>query len=230
MNFIIPIVTCILLGYVIGCINLSYLLSKSKGYDLREHGSKNAGASNVVILMGKKAGFIVAIVDIFKAFFAVKVAIALFPEIAFAGSIAATSVILGHIFPFYMGFRGGKGLASLGGSILALDFRMFVILLTIAIFIAIITDYICFVPLTVSVIFPIMYGVVSRSIQSTLILFIATVFIWYRHMGNLKRIKDGTELHFSFLWNGKKEAKRFGIDNYDSNYRFKYDASQDTKK
>lgn len=212
MSIVISIVSCILIGYLLGCINLSYILSRHKGFDIRERGSGNAGASNVIILMGKKKGAIVALTDIFKAFFAVKLSVALFPEIAFAGALAATSVILGHIFPFYMEFKGGKGLASLGGSILALDYRMFIVLLVVALFIAIITDYICFVPITVSIIFPIMYGIIHFSIVSTLILFIASFFICFRHVENIRRIKTGRELHFSFLWNRKSEAKRLGVE------------------
>ena len=120
-NIITAVLGSIIIGYLIGCISLSYLIGKLKGFDIREHGSGNAGASNVIITVGKKAGAFVAIFDIFKAWFAVKVTGILFPGIFLLGSVTAVAVILGHIFPFYMGFKGGKGFASLGGSILALD-------------------------------------------------------------------------------------------------------------
>lgn len=224
MNMIIAVMTCILLGYLLGCINLSYLISKMKGFDIRNFGSRNAGASNVVILMGKKAGVIVALIDILKAYMAVKISAGLFPEFYLAGVIAATSVILGHIFPFYMGFRGGKGFASLGGAILALDYRMFIVLLLVAVFVAFVTDYICFAPMSVALIFPAAYGVANHSYAFAVILYISAIFIWYRHLGNLKRIKNGTELKFSFLWNRKAEAERFGVDDDDGkNYPFYMD-------
>ena len=227
MNIAIAVCTCILMGYLIGSINLSYLLSRRKGYDIREHGSGNAGASNVVITMGKKVGAFVALVDIFKAFLVVRLAIALYPEFPYAGVIAATSVILGHIFPFYMGFRGGKGLATLGGSILALDYRLFLILLLFALFIAFVTDYICFAPITCSVAFPVIYSIIRQDYRYGLILGISAIFIIYRHLGNLKRIRSGKELRFSFLWNRKAEAERFGIENDDGvNYPFQYDEEQ----
>lgn len=227
LTAIISILSCALFGYLVGSINLSYLLSKRKGYDIREHGSGNAGASNVLITMGKKAGVLVAVVDILKAYIVVKAAIAFFPGLALSGAIAATSVILGHIFPFYMGFRGGKGLATLGGSILALDVRLFFVLLLFALFIAFVTDYICFVPITCSVIFPAVYGITQRSVPTAIILYISTVFILYRHIGNIKRIRAGKELHLSFLWNRKAEAERFGIKNDDGeNYPFEYDEEQ----
>ena len=227
LTAIFSIISCALFGYLVGSINISYFLSKKKGYDIREHGSGNPGASNVVIIMGKKAGAFVAIVDILKAYIVVKVSLAFFPGLVYAGAIAATSVILGHIFPFYMGFRGGKGLATLGGSILALDFRLFFILLLFALFIAFVTDYICFVPITCSVIFPAVYGITQRNVWIAIILYISTVFILYRHIGNIKRIKAGKELRLSFLWNRKAEAERLGIKNDDGeNYPFEYDEEQ----
>ncbi len=230
MDTAIAVCTCALLGYLIGSINLSYLISKSKGYDIREHGSGNAGASNLIITMGKKIGAFVAIVDIMKAFIVVRVAMHIYPDLKYAGVIAATSVILGHIFPFYMGFRGGKGLATLGGSILALDYKLFLILLLFALFIAFVTDYICFAPITCSVLFPVIYGVMQEQRSSGtglwtgLILGISTVCIIYRHIGNLKRIRSGKELRFSFLWNRKAEAKRLGIEDDDGvNYPWHID-------
>lgn len=224
---IFSIISCALFGYLVGSINISYFLSKKKGYDIREHGSGNPGASNVVIIMGKKAGVFVAIVDILKAYIVVRLSLAFFPGLVYAGAISATSVILGHIFPFYMGFRGGKGLATLGGSILALDFRLFFILLLFALFIAFVTDYICFVPITCSVIFPAVYGITQRNVWIAIILYVSTLFIIYRHVGNIKRIKSGKELRLSFLWNRKAEAERLGIENDDGeNYPFEYDEEQ----
>ncbi len=112
-------------GYLIGCINPAFFLARIRGYDIREHGSGNAGASNVIITMGKGIGLLVAFVDVFKAFLAVELAMLAFPDDSLlAGFCSATFVILGNIFPFYMGFKGGKGFASLGGSVLAIDVNL----------------------------------------------------------------------------------------------------------
>ena len=101
---------------------------------------------------------------------------------------------------------------------------MFIVLLLFALFIAFVTDYICFVPITVSVIFPIVYGVMQKSVPIAAILLISTIFILYRHIENLHRIKEGKELHFSFLWNRAKEAERFGVSDDDGvNYPFEKD-------
>lgn len=210
MKLIIGIIFVVLFSYIVGSMNLSYFLSKMKGYDIREHGSGNAGASNVVIMMGKKAGIIVALVDIFKAFLVCTVAMKIFPDTIFIGPLAGVACMLGHIFPFYMNFKGGKGLATLGGTILALDPKMFVVLLAIAIMLAVVTNYICVVPMSISVVFAIVYGLTRKSLASTLILMVAAVCINLKHIENLRRIKAGTEARFSLLWNRKAEAERLG--------------------
>ncbi len=226
---IIPLLVSFVIGYLIGCINLSYLISRLKGFDIREHGSGNAGASNVIITVGKKAGAFVALFDIFKAFFAIRLTHILFSDIFILGAVTAVAVILGHIFPFHMGFKGGKGFASLGGSILALDHRLFFILLIITIFVVFISNYICFGPTSVSVIFPLVYGYLYRDqggIYSMFILFVATAAIFYRHAENFRRIKEGNELKMSFLWNRKAEADRFGVEN-DDGFSYPFEMEED---
>lgn len=217
MRYIIySIVGSIIIGYGLGCINLSYIISKFKGFDIRKYGSGNAGASNVIIVMGKKTGLYVAIFDIFKAYLAVTLARVIFTDAVvsgfnYAAVMAGASSIVGHIAPFYMGFKGGKGLASLGGTILGLDAKMTLLLLVVAIIIAVATDYICFVPVTMVVIIPALYGYKFGSIIP-LIMFIPIILLmWYRHIENFKRIKAGKELRFHFLWDRSSESERFGI-------------------
>ena len=216
-NVFFIVIASIVIGYGLGCINFSYITSCINGFDLRKFGSGNAGASNVIITMGRKAGIIVAILDVMKAFLAVKIAGMIFPQAIvgsnanYASCIAAASAIIGHIFPFYMHFRGGKGLATIGGSVLALDYRLFIVLLFLAIVIAIATDYICFVPISMAFIVPLSYGYVYKSWVAMLILFSSSVFVLYRHMENISRIKNGTELRFHFLWNRQSESERMGI-------------------
>ena len=212
------VVLCALIGYLFGNINPAFIISKLKGFDIRQRGSGNAGASNTVITVGKKAGLFVALFDIFKAVAASLLGAYLFPQLRFAKILAGSCCILGHIFPFYMGFKGGKGFASLGGSILALDYRMFLVLLIMTIFVVFITNYVCIGPVSVSILFPFVYGYTYRAgggIYATLILLVATVAIVYRHLENFRRIREGNELKFSFLWNRKAEADRFGVENDD---------------
>lgn len=228
-NIFATVFISIVFGYLTGCINLSYIIGRLKGFDIREHGSGNAGASNVIITMGKKAGAFVALFDIFKAYFAIRLTTLVFQDIFLIGVITGVAVILGHIFPFYMGFRGGKGFASLGGSVLALDYRLFFVLLILTIFIVFVSNYICFGPTSISVIFPIIYGYMNRERggwYAMLIFFIATAAICYRHRENFRRINEGNELKFSFLWNRKAEADRFGVEN-DDGYTYPFEMEED---
>ena len=204
------IVISALFGYLIGGINPAYLIAKYKGFDIRKRGSGNAGASNAVITMGKKVGAISAILDIFKAYLAVTIAGVLFPNVSLAKVVMGISCILGHIFPIYMKFRGGKGLASLGGVILAFHPIVFVILLSVELIIVLIVDYICIVPITASVAFPFIYMSMTKDSIGAILYGLLAIVIFSKHIENLKRIRSGTEAHFSFLWRRKKEIERLG--------------------
>jgi len=119
---------CILIGYFVGAINPSYIIAKLRGFDIREKGSKNAGASNALIMFGKVIGVFCALFDIAKAAVAVWICGKLFPGIAYSYAVTGVSCVLGHMFPFYMKFRGGKGLACLGGVVLMTDVRLFLLM------------------------------------------------------------------------------------------------------
>ncbi len=199
---------CIFIGYFIGAISPSYIMSKMRGFDIRDKGSHNAGASNVVLVLGKAMGALCALIDISKAFFAVWLAQTLMPDFALAFTITGVACTLGHIFPFYMKFRGGKGLACFGGMVLAFDWRVFLVMLVVEIPIVLLGDYICIVPITASVAFPIIYGIMTKNLWGSLILLILTAVIFYKHRENIQRIRNGTEVHFSFLWNKDKELAR----------------------
>lgn len=205
---ILSAVLCVLLAYLIGAINPAYLIGKLNGEDIREHGSKNAGASNVVINYGKLAGFITAVFDIFKAAIAVHICMRLFPILPFAREIAGVSVVLGHIFPWHLHFKGGKGLACLGGVILGNSVKVFLLLLLLAIVIALVTNYICIVPITMSIGYPILYAVLTGSMIGAAIYLVMPVVICWKHRENVQRIKNGTEARFSYLWNKEKEMER----------------------
>ena len=197
----------VLIGYGLGCISPSYILAKLHGFDIREKGSKNAGASNILITLGKARGFLCAAFDITKAALAVLLTGWIFTDTdTFA--VTAAAAILGHIFPFYMGFRGGKGLACLGGVILAYDLRVFGIMVAAELVILLVSQYICFVPITAAIAFPFVYGFMRHDLWGALLLGIVAVVIFCKHLVNLRRVVKGSELRISYLWNRDKEAKR----------------------
>lgn len=206
---------CLLAGYLVGSINPSYLISRAKGFDIREKGSGNAGGSNALIMMGKTIGAICILFDIFKAYAIIKLTMYLFPDSRYAFAITACSSILGHMFPFYMRFRGGKGLACMAGALLAYSPVIFLIALLVEAVLAFSLDYICVIPISASVVLPILYGFFENDYFGALFMAITGIAVILKHRENIRRVKNGTELHLSFLWNKEKEIARVqeAIDN-----------------
>ena len=201
-------ILCASMGYLIGNINPSYMLGLLRGFDIRDRGSGNAGASNATMIMGKAVGGICALLDIFKSFFAYRLARLLFPTLVYASVLASVCCVLGHIFPFWMKFSGGKGLASMGGMVLAHDWRLFLILLIAEAAFALIVNYICIMPLSLCLVFPVIYGVQTHDLIGVLLLVLLIPVIFYKHLPNLKRIAAGREMRLSWLWNAKAEETR----------------------
>lgn len=117
-------VLCLLIGYGLGSISTSYLYGKARGIDVREHGSGNAGTTNTLRVMGRKAGAIVLAGDMLKTFLAILLTWLIFhwmfPDMDYLLRIyTGAGVILGHDYPFYMKFKGGKGIACSGAMILS---------------------------------------------------------------------------------------------------------------
>lgn len=117
-------IVCILIGYVFGLFQTSFFYGKMKGIDIREHGSGNAGTTNTIRVLGTKAGLLVLAGDILKSILAILLCGALFDashpqEVYLLKLYAAAGAILGHNFPFYLHFKGGKGIAATAGLILA---------------------------------------------------------------------------------------------------------------
>ena len=196
-----------LFSYVLGSISPAYLMGRLKGFDIRSKGSKNAGASNVVITLGEGMGILCAAFDVAKAVLAVWLTGMIFPE-SNTFAVSAVSCILGHIFPFYLGFRGGKGLACLGGVVFIFDLRVFIVLMLIECIIILATRYICFVPITASACFPFIYGFIRNDPWGAVLFAGIGAVIFCKHVENLRRIAEGKELRISYLWNRDKEAKR----------------------
>jgi len=201
-------ILCAAMGYLLGSINPAYIFGKLRGFDIRARGSGNAGATNVTLIMGKAAGLLCALLDILKSFFAYRIARLLFPATAFVGVLAGCACILGHIFPVWMGFAGGKGLACIGGLILAYNGKLFLLLLALEIVLALVTNYICVMALSICIIFPVIYAVQTGDMIGTLLLLTLIPVVYYKHMPNIRRIIAGKEARVSWLWNAKAEEDR----------------------
>lgn len=201
---------CLLLGYLLGSVSPAYWIGAHRGYDVRQDGSGNAGASNTVILAGKGAGFLVALLDILKAAASWWICQALFPQLKLAGILGGVACMLGHMFSIFLHFQGGKGLACLGGVVLAYDPKAMLILLAVALVIGIVTNYVCIATVTMSWIFPLYYGRMTAFWLGALILAVPAVPILCKHLENFRRIRRGEELRLSYLWKKDEELKRIG--------------------
>lgn len=185
-----------LMGYLIGCSNLAYFISRRKGVNLRGGGSGNLGTSNATILMGWKAGVLVGIHDIGKAVAAVLLARALCPNLPFIGAAAGVCCVLGHIFPFYLRFKGGKGLASYLGMTIALNWKLAIAVLILVVLLTLITDYIVVGTVATVITVPAAMGLLTGSWIVAGVLCLATAVILCKHRENYVRIYNGTEIGF----------------------------------
>ena len=149
-----------LLGYLLGSISPAALIAKIKKVNLRKSGTGNLGATNTTLVFGKKFGIAVMAFDIFKSALAVIIARLIFSEVgALAGLIAGASAVIGHMFPFYMKFKGGKGLAAYGGMVLAFDPLLFLILLCLGIISMVIINYGVALTYAAAILFPVLVGI-----------------------------------------------------------------------
>lgn len=197
----------ILLGYLLGSSNMAYWISLYKKVDIRGNGTGNLGASNATVLLGWGAGVIVALHDGGKAFLSVLLAKALFPNVEYAGVVAGVACVLGHIYPFYLKFKGGKGLASLVGVAIALDWRVALAVFVLLIAVTLITDFIALGTISVSIATPLGLWLTTHNWMIPLILCIATVVMIFKHMDNIKRICNKTEIGLLSTIKGENRVK-----------------------
>jgi len=188
----------IIIGYAFGCIQSAYFLSKMVGkMDIREHGSGNAGASNITAIMGWKYGFIVAFMDVLKGILAVLVVKWMYPNNPDLAYLSGMMAIIGHIFPFYLKFRGGKGVATLVGMMFGLNWKLGTFFLLLVVVPALLADYIVIGSFTTFTTLPIMTYISGYPIIFTLMSVCLTILVFYLHRANIQRIINKEELKIS---------------------------------
>lgn len=215
MEFVIRIF-CIGIGYCFGLIQTAYIYGRLHGIDIRDHGSGNSGTTNALRVLGKKAGLLVFLGDLFKATLPCVIARVLgtlfFPDILYPMILwSGFGVVLGHNFPFYMKFKGGKGVAATAGVILGLlDFRIIIVCLLSFIITVAISRYVSLGSLVVMVLFLttfVILGVNGYIInpstssaylgkelyESYFVIFIFGALAFYRHKANIIRLLHGEE-------------------------------------
>jgi len=201
---------CLGIGYLLGCISPAAWLSKCKNVDLGRVGTKNLGATNTALILGKKAGIFVALFDILKAWFAYKVARRLFPLLKISGFLASIGAILGHCFPIFMRFHGGKGLASFGGLILAYDPWIFLISVLSGIVVMCVFNTGVAAPMLGCILFPILVFLWGGGLAELAMALVASTIIAATHWSNLRLARNKQDVvttseFFSQVF-GKKDS------------------------
>lgn len=201
-----------IIAYLIGSVNFSVIISKKMaGFDVREKGSGNAGTTNMLRTVGKKAAAITLICDILKGIVAILVALLAGVIIhdldkALLVQLAGVFVIIGHTFPIFFKFKGGKGIATSLGVLLMINWQIGLICLVFALLLMALTRMVSVGSLAAAVLFPVLvlfinqnYIVAESSNWSYLIFsVIIALLVFFNHRTNLKRIVTGTENKLSF--------------------------------
>ena len=181
------------IGYLLGTLNPAYLYAKLRGVNIHETGTGNPGASNTMILFGWVPGVAVAVLDILKAVAAVLICGALFPAPALCRYIAGAAAILGHLFPFYLRFRGGKGFAPCMGAVFALSWKFGLLVGVIVVVTVLVTDYMALAAMVAAFSYPVYAAATARYLPAAILL-VAAIFMLIRHRKNFARIRAGTEI------------------------------------
>lgn len=197
----------IIAAYLIGSIPTSVWVGKLFYHlDVRDHGSGNAGATNTIRVLGYKAGIPVLLFDVFKGWLAVQL-IDFFPHDLFTADIRtyikialSIAAVVGHIFPVYAGFRGGKGVGTLAGVGIALYPIAFLVVLGIFIVCLILTRYVSLSSILASVSFPFIVIFMIHVTNPGLIILsvLVALFVPVTHRKNIQRLLKGTETRFQF--------------------------------
>ena len=217
-------ILCLAGGYLCGLLQTSYIYGRLNGIDIREYGSGNAGTTNALRVLGKKAGLVVFLGDVFKAVIAV-VAVRLIMKGIYPNEVymfiayAGFGVVLGHNFPFYLKFKGGKGIAATAGVVLGFLDPVIILTCLVVFTIAVaITRYVSLGSILMVTTFATMYTIFVLSgkysfdlnvaaskecmIESVIVVIVMALMAIYRHKANIKRLINHEENKLG----SKKEA------------------------
>ncbi len=198
MPSLINLIILVISGYLLGSIPWGYLICKAKGIDIRRVGSGATGGTNVSRVLGMRLGILVGILDIVKAVIPAYLAMKF---LLFDWQIALVVItpILGHIFPVWLNFKGGKGVASAFGVLLVLlGWRAILALIFIQVLILVSVRIMSFASLTMASFIPLVAWVSTQSLSFFVLGLALAILIWWAHRENLQRIKEGRELQFKF--------------------------------
>lgn len=195
-KFIYPLLVC----YLIGSIPTSYILAKVlKGVDIRKYGSGNVGATNLMRVIGKGPGIIGLLFDILKGFFPVLILapVSYMPGLCIGQPLykvlLGAALVSGHIWPIFLKFKGGKGVATSIGVLIALSYKAMLLGLLVWLLTALLFRYVSLSSIVMVFTLPIFMVLFRQPIEYILLSVLLCIFIVIKHMANIRRLINGTE-------------------------------------
>ncbi len=206
---ILHIILCLGLGYLFGCFSTGYIIGKRKKVDIRNYGSGNSGTTNALRTLGAKAGIITLLGDMLKAIIPILLIRYLFfkdePYVQLLTLYAGLGVVLGHNYPVWLKFKGGKGIAATSGVMIAFDPWIIPVGLAIFITSVALTRYVSVGSLLLAVLFPVwVYAFNPKELHMLIVALIFMALAFIKHRSNIRRLLNGTE---------NKLGQRVKIDN-----------------
>lgn len=210
---ILALIVIAILSYLLGSLNFGIIISKSLNKDdVRSHGSGNAGSTNMLRNFGKKYAVMTIIGDMLKVAVAILIAYLVVKYLGhtslskgssaqilgvdakmFTKSFAGLFCVIGHIFPCFFSFKGGKGVATAGGMVFMIDWRIAIILLVIFIITVAVTKYVSLGSIIMAVLYPVLIFVFYKSLPLTVISAVFTIIVVVAHRDNIKKLINHTE-------------------------------------
>lgn len=190
------------LGYLLGSVNTSLIVGKFHGIDIREHGSGNAGLTNVLRTLGKAAALFVLTGDVLKGL--ISCAIGMYIAGDAGKIIAGTASVIGHNWPLYFGFKGGKGALTSIAVVFVMDWRIGLALIGIFAIVVLLTRYVSLGSIIGAVAFPVIALILRKDALFIVFALLFCTLVVARHHSNIKRLISGTE---SKLGAGKKDKE-----------------------
>ncbi len=184
----------ILLAYLLGSILFGDLVARIKGVNLRDVGSGNVGATNVSRALGRKFGALVFFLDMLKGFLPAVLAVSLYGIGSWTLFFVGLGSVLGHMFPIFYGFRGGKGVATAFGVVLALSLKIALLLLIVWAGVLYWKRYVSLASITASLSSPILLLLAGFPLKVFLMAFLIAGLIVFKHRPNIERLLEGREL------------------------------------
>jgi acyl phosphate:glycerol-3-phosphate acyltransferase len=195
---LLNIILCLALGYLFGCFSTGYFVGKINKVDIRNYGSGNVGTTNALRTLGAKAGAITLLGDLIKAIIPILMVRFLFfakyDTVELLALYTGLGVVLGHNYPVWLKFKGGKGIAATGGAMAAFDPMLIPIALPLFVFVVAVTRFVSVGSLFVAVLFPVWIFITHSGdlhMLSVSLLYMISAFI--KHRSNIKRLMNGTE-------------------------------------